>query len=174
MLNHGQPCACRCGQHLVHDGVVQNRLAIITDGDSARGFERAVLWDCFPQAAARSGGNGEDAHHCTAIWGLHPACDLGGVVDRRGVGHGANTGEAARCRRRCACGDGFFVALARLAQVYVNVHQAWGDDETPGVENLRLLPRSQRVEFAGCIDGSHAARVEQQIAACVEVGCGVD
>ena len=49
--------------------------------------------------------------------------DGAGVVDRAGVGHRADVGEAARGRGREPGGDVFFVLLAGLAQVGVQVDE---------------------------------------------------
>ena len=50
------------------------------------------------------------------------------------VRHAANRREPARCRRSSSGGDAFFVALAGLAQVNMQIDKSGSDNESTGIE----------------------------------------
>ena len=60
--------------------------------------------------------------------GLHILDGDGVVDDRVGVGHGANSREAAMGCGAGAAGDVFLLLEARLAQMHMHIHQARDDD----------------------------------------------
>ena len=174
VLDHRQPGTRRGGQRLVHDGFPQDRLAVIGDRDRARGLERAVFGKRFAHAAARGGGNGKDARTRVALRTLHPAGGLHRVVDRNRVGHGADGGESTCRSRRGPGGNGLLVALARLAQVDVDIDQARGDHQALGLDDLRLCLFGRSRQFTWGLNRSHPAVLEQDIAVRVDPGGRID
>ena len=171
MLDDAEADAGCSGEGLAHHAIFEDGVAVVGDGDGAGGFERGEVVECFAFGTAGGCGDGEDADARAAFGGEHPAGDFGRVVDGNGVGHGRDGGESA-----CGCcggagGDGFFVALAGLAEMDVNVDEAGCDDEAGGVEDFSTVGE---LEFAGAGDFGDAAVFEQDVFGSVDAGAGID
>ena len=138
VLDHRQPGSRRCRQRLVHDRFAENGLAIVANTNRARGFQRAVFGERLAHAAPGGGGDGKDAGTGVALRTLHPSRGLYRVVHGNRVGHGADGGKSTRRRSRGPGGDGLLIALARLAQMDVDIDQARGNDQAPGLHNLGI------------------------------------
>ena len=100
----------------------------------------------------------------------NPGDPLGAIDYGRGVGHGADRGEASSSGGGGAGGDGLFVALTGLAQVYVEVDEAGSNDEAAGVKFLL----GAAADLVGRGDFGDAAVVQQDIHGGVDLRGGVD
>src|SRR5215467_854338 len=100
----------------------------------------------------------------------HPLSNCRRVVDRRGVGHGADGGKSSSgCSHRPAC-DSFLMRLARLAKVNVNIDEAGRYDQTTSVDILVSLP----LHLSCRRDLGHTPTAEQKIVFPFELLRGVD
>ncbi len=136
MVDHRQAQFLCRPQRGPHEGVVADRRAVITEGDTARGGEGCEAGQRFPGAALADTANGQDPHR----GGLPRAAqdkfdDLGPVHRRFGVGHGADGGEASPRRCPGARRDRFLVLESGLAQVRVEVDEPRCDHEAPGIDD---------------------------------------
>src|ERR1035438_2236897 len=121
-------------QSHAHDVVVENGLAVVGDGDRSRPLQGAEVGESSALAAPGGGGDGEDVDQGCALGIAEPCDPFRGVNYGRGVGHGADRGEASGSRGGGTGSDGLFVTLAGLAQVNVQVDETGGDDQATGVE----------------------------------------
>src|SRR6056297_592249 len=64
------------------------------------------------------------------------------VVDRAGIWHAGQRGDASGCRRTGAADNIFLVLLARIAQVSMDVDQSRGHQQPARIDNLSIT-RSQ-------------------------------
>ena len=174
VLDHGHSGTRGGGQRLVHDGVAQDRLAVIAHSNGARGLERAIFCKRLAHAAPRRRGDGENACARATLGALHPAGCLDRVVDRHGIGHGADAGKAARGRGRRAGGDGFLVTLTRLAQVHVDVDQPRRHHQSGGFQDLCILLLRRGVQFSRRFDRCHAPVLEQEVPGGIDSSRGID
>ena len=171
MLDDAQAAARGVDQHFAHDAVFEDGVAVVGHGDCAGSFERRVVVENFAFERARRGADGEDPYRGAAFGSLHPARDLRRIVGRHGVGHGGDRGESAGCCRSSPGGDGFLVALARLAQVHVDIDEAGGDGEPLCIEDLGVW---SRLQFARRGDLADPAVFEQDVFGSVDAGGRVD
>ena len=161
VLDHAQAHARRGGQGFAHDAVFQNRMAVVGHRDGAGGFERGKIVERFALRSARGRGDGEDAH--TARRAPGPCIQRvisGESLTGDGIGHGGHGGESSRCRGCGAGGDGLFVALARLAQMHVNVDEARRNSQAGRIEDFGAIGGFQ---LAGGGDFGDAAVFEQNV-----------
>ncbi len=121
MLDHRQPGTRRGRQRLVHDGLSQDRFAVIAHRNRARSLERAVFRQRLAHAAAGGRRDGKHARTRIALRTLHPAGGLHRIIDRDRIWHGADRGKSTSRSRRSAGGNGLLVALPWLAQMDVNI-----------------------------------------------------
>ena len=123
-------------QRHAHHVIVENRLAVVGDGDRSGALQGAEIGERSAPAAARGGCDRKDVDHRPALGIPQPRHPLRRIDHGRGVGHGANRSESSGGSRGRSAGDGLFVTLARLAQVHVQVDEAGRDDQSARVELL--------------------------------------
>ena len=157
-------------QGIAHQPVVENRLAVVGHGHRAGSLERGKIRQLLSQAADGRRGDGKDVDQRAALRSLHPARDLRRVVDRHGVGHGADGGESAGRRRRSSGGDGLLVGLSGLAQMHVQIDEAGSDDASLGVE----APLGLAAQLAGRRHGSHAPVAQQHVHLLIDAARRID
>ena len=159
------------GESFAHDVVFENRAAIVSDGDGASGFERGEVVSASPFDPRVAAAMGKTRTDAPAFGGLHPARELRRVIDGSRVGHGGDGGESAGGGGRGAGGDGFFVGLAGLAEMNVNVDEAGRDDQARGVEDFRAV---FAFELAGGGDFGDATVFEKDVFGGVDACGGID
>ena len=86
-------------------------------------------------------------------------------MDRIGVGHGADGGEAASGRGAGSAGQVFLVLEAGHAEVGMDVHEARRDDEAAGVDNHGIAQGQLTV---GRVNGSHETVFDHHVGDAVE------
>ena len=121
VLNYAKPHARRRGQSLAHRAILQNRQPVVAHGHCARSLQRCVVVDRFALRSPRGRRNRKHPYTRPALRRLHPASDLWRVVHRFRIRHRRYRSKSACRRRRRSGGNRLLVALARLAQMYVNV-----------------------------------------------------
>jgi hypothetical protein len=125
----------RVEEGAAHQLGVPDRQAVVRDRHRAGAHHLADLGQALPRQPLRHRADRVDARPAGAprlgddVLGHRPV-----VVDRIGVGHAGDAGEAARRRRPRAALDRLLVLLPRLAQVDVDVDEAGADDAAGGVE----------------------------------------
>src|SRR5262249_8521484 len=124
MLDYRNADSTGNAQRSPHDRILENRLTIIGHSDCSRLTQFAEVRQLLAFAPTRGCSDGKNVNDGATIRMLHPASDLHRVVHWRSVGHGANRGKTASCRRGSAGGDGLFVLLAGFAQVNVDVDKS--------------------------------------------------
>ena len=128
VLYHWQPQGRRRAQRLAHHVFFQNRFAIVGHRHCAGALQCFEIGELLAGAAHRGGRDREHIDYRAAIRMLHPGGDFRRIIHRRGVGHGANGSESASRRRRRSAGDALLVRLPGLAQVHVQINEAWRHD----------------------------------------------
>src|SRR5262249_14426863 len=126
--------------------------------------------ELFAVAADGRGGNRENIDVGSARGILEPARDLRRIVDRRRVRHAADRSESAGRRSHRTAGDGLFIPLPRLAQMHMDVDQAWRYDQPARVEAFIGFA----AKLAGCGDLSDAPVLEQKIVLAFQLLGGID
>ncbi len=170
VLDHRDVQFAGAQQRRAHHAVVQDGPAIISQGNGAGALEGGEVGELLAFAARSGGGDRKDIHVRSPRRVLQPAGDLGGIVDRSGVGHGADGSEAAGCSCQGPAGDGLFVRLSRLAQVDVEVNKSGGHDQPARVKVFVSLAAklARRGNFG------HTAVSEQKVVFAFELLRGVD
>src|ERR1700722_5563164 len=158
----------------MHDRFTENWLAVIADRDGAGRLERAVFGQRFTHAAAGGRRDGKDAGTGIAFDALHPARGFNRIVDRNGVGHGADGGESTRRGCRGSGCNRLLISLPGLPQVNVDIDQAWRNHQTFGFYDLRICLLAGGGQLAGRLDGGPPAILEQQVAIRVHSSGGVN
>ncbi len=124
VLDHGEVEGAGVFEGVAHDGARCDAPAVIGHGDGARVFQVGHFGEGFAFLADGDGGDGVEAAATEGFgFGDEHLGDGAGVVDGTGVGHGADVDEATRgggSERTC---DVFFVLLARLTDVGVEVDE---------------------------------------------------
>ena len=170
VLNDREADLGRQRKGLAHDVVVEDRFAVVAEGDGASLAQSLVVAEFFSLAAQRGRSNRKDVDHRAALAVLHPARDGRRIIHRARVGHGAHRGESAHGRSRRTGGNRFFVRLARLAQVHVQINKPGSDDEPLQVE---LFVR-RGLRLAGRCDFNHQAIFQHQIGWGIHARSGIN
>src|SRR6201996_7533572 len=170
MLDYRQPGGGGGTQDGTHGLVAQDRFAIVAHRDSPGVAQGLVVCENLAHACDGGCANGIDACLCSALRRLHPLRDLGGVIDRKSVGHGGYAGEATGCCCRGAARDGLLVTLPGFAQVDVNINESGSNDEPGCIDDLHVLPIDFEIRF----DYGDAAVLDEQIARRIDFGNRID
>ena len=111
-------------ERAAHDRARGDAAAVVGDRDRAGVVQVAHLGELLPLLPHGDGADGVEPGAADLAGARdHHLGDGARVVDRAGVGHHADVGEAARGRGREPREDVFLVFLARLAQVRVQVDE---------------------------------------------------
>jgi len=123
-------------QHPAHEILVLDAPAVVGEGRRS-GLEEGVEVDrLHALLAAGQGGDGKDADVGLGRRFADPSGHLGGIIDRGGVGHGADGRESAAGGGPGARDDRLLVGLARLPKMDVHVDETGGDDQAGSVDHL--------------------------------------
>ncbi len=137
VVDHRKVEGARVLERAAHHPRAGHRVAVVRHGHAAGLAQVAVLGQLLALRLAGDGSDRVDAHHGGGAGSLQDrARHLRPIVDRRGVGHGADGREpASRCGPR-PCGDGLLVLPPRLPQMDVDVDESRADDLPAHVQNL--------------------------------------
>ena len=110
--------------------------SVVTDGHGPRVFQFRKLGKRLPFQPRTDCGHRINPRAFSLI-GLpqNKLRDLGAVIDRVGIGHGANGGKPTRCCCPATRGNGFLVFVARFPQMDMEIDQTWRHHQTGGIDN---------------------------------------
>ena len=140
VIDDGQAHRRAVAESLPHDVGVGDRVAVVAEADCARLCEFAHLRELLTLALLGNAADGQDAHGSLVPRLSQNVLQCRSSVHRRvGIGHGADGGEAAACRRECAGGYRLLVLEARFAQVAVDVYETGTDDHASGIDDFGMF-----------------------------------
>src|SRR5258708_14789130 len=119
MLDHGKIDFRRGPQRIAHRGFVEDRLAIIGDGDGASPLQSAEVGEHGTFAGLRSRRDREDVDYGPTLRLPHPGYPFRRIKHWGCIWHATTRREASRRRSRGPGRNRFLVALAGLAQMHM-------------------------------------------------------
>ena len=170
VVDDRQSEAGRVAERLAHHVGVRDGVSVVAEAYRASLSQLRHLGQRRAPAAGGYGTDGQDAHRTLLAGEPQHEVDHGPRVHNRvGVRHGADGREAASGSGPSTGGDRFLVLEARLAQVAVEVNEAWADDEARSVDDAGAVRRS----YLSLNDCDYAVQ-DEQVAALVHALGRVD
>src|SRR5258708_18049965 len=111
VLHHGKFQFGGGRESVAHDLIAEDRFAVIGYGDGSGAPEPYEVCQLFSLACLSRGGDGEDVHTGLAFRVLHPAGDVGGVVNGAATGVAAAISETDRGGGPAAAGSWFLLLV---------------------------------------------------------------
>ncbi len=115
---------------------MQDRFAVVGHRDRSSALQHDVVGQSLAKAADRRCRDWKYVNACAAFGVLHPSGNRGQVIDRVGIGHGADGSKAPRGSRGRARSNGLFSRLARLAQMNVNINESRCYDQPARIQRV--------------------------------------
>ena len=171
VLRNGQAEAAGAQECGAHHGWIEDGLSVVGEAERSGRGEGLEVGEFRAPAAEGGGGHGEEAYGRIAGRVEHPGQGGGTVVDRQGVWHGHDGGEATGGGGAGSGGDGLLVGLAGFAEVDVDVDEAGRDNEAGSVDDLDFanLGKGSRL-----VDGKDEAIADEDVSRLVHAGGRVD
>ena len=127
-------------QYIPHEICVVHIVPVIRQSYGSRLFQRVGIGGLLPAEPFGQGGDGEDLDPGALVGPVQHILDLLGAVHcGAGVGHAGHGGDAATGGRVGAGDDILLIGEAGVPEVDMHIHQARGDGQTGGVDDLVSL-----------------------------------